>query len=146
MPDHPGTSDLFFGFLDRGGSFSEAMQQDSGAVFIEKVQDAIPCFAYPQSGFSELAFDLRSVRIVQSRSTCFEQVDARQHLTSNLFGHTVEPDTNGKCPVLLGVKVDLPEFGLRHTHRLSLSYLINQKAPTSRPGSVGFWFPASRLQ
>jgi hypothetical protein len=60
MPDHPGTSDLFVGFLDSGGSFSEAMQQDRGAVFIEKVQDAIPCFAHPQPGFSELAF--RSAR------------------------------------------------------------------------------------
>ena len=124
MPDHSGTSDLFVGFLESGGSFSEAMQQDSGAVFIEKVQDAMPCFAYPQPGFSELAFDLRGVGKVQSRSTCFEQVDARQHLTSNLFGHTIEPDTNGKCPILLGVKVDLPEFWLRHTHRLGLSYLI----------------------
>jgi len=82
MPDHPGTSDLFVGFLDSGGSFSKAMQQDSGAVFIEKVQDAIPCFAYPQPGFSELAFDLRGVGIVQSRSTCFERANTLPRTSS----------------------------------------------------------------
>src|ERR1700677_4623666 len=108
MPGHPGTPDLFVGFLDGCGGFSEAMQQDSGAVFIEKVQDAIASLAHPQPGFSEFAFDLRGVWKIQRRPTYFEQIDPSQDLASNFFGYRVEPVANGKCPILVGIKVDLP--------------------------------------
>jgi hypothetical protein len=41
VPRHPGAPNLLVGFFYGCGGFSEAMQKDGGARFIEEIEDAI---------------------------------------------------------------------------------------------------------
>lgn len=62
MPRHPGTAVLLVSFFDCGGGFGEAVQEHSGAGFLEELQNTVTSLPHSQPGLSELAIDLRGVR------------------------------------------------------------------------------------
>ena len=67
------------------------MQQDSGTVLVEEIQNPIASLSHPEPRLTELTFDLRSVRKIESRATSLQQIDSGNDLASNAFWQPIKP-------------------------------------------------------
>jgi hypothetical protein len=82
------------------------MQKNCRPVFVEEAEHPITGLPHPQPNLAQPPFNLRGVRIVESRSALLQQLDASDDLASNIFGKAVQPNPYGKCLVFVPKEVD----------------------------------------